>query len=351
MKLAIFLPNWIGDAVMATPTLRALRSHFGPTVEVIGVHKPYIGDVLAGIDWFEHTVAYDRRSKNPAHHTWAVIRALRSLRPDVAVLLPNSLRAAVIARLAGIPRRVGYVRYGRGPLLTHKLWHPRVGRDYLPRPAIDAYLQLAYALGCPPEQPALQLGTTVVDEAAADAVWRRLHLPSGEQVVVLNSGGAYGAAKHWPAEHFAELARRIVQQRRMSVLVLCGPAEREIAREIAHRAAHPQVVTLADQEVSIALSKVCVRRAAMLVTTDSGPRFFGVAFGKPVVTLFGPTHPRWSATHHPREIELAHAVPCGPCSKRTCPLGHHACMRDLTVDRVFAAVAAQLDSRRITHAA
>jgi heptosyltransferase-2 len=318
---------------------------------LIGVHKPYVGEVLGGIRWFDKTVLYDRRSKNPRHHTWGVIKALCSERLDVAVLLPNSLRTAVIARLSGAKTRVGYARYGRGGLLTHKLYHPRAGRSYLPTPAIDAYLQLAYALDCPIEGHRLDLATTPADEAAADEVWKRLHLPPGQQVVVLNSGGAYGAAKHWPAEHFAALATRIANERRMHVLVVCGPSEKEIARQIVHRASHPSVVSLADQDVSIGLSKACVQRSAMLVTTDSGPRFFGIAFGKPVVTLFGPTHQRWSATHDPQEICLQHKVPCGPCAKRTCPLGHHQCMRDLSVDRVFAAVEAQLNRRRHASAA
>jgi heptosyltransferase II len=351
MRIAVFLPNWVGDVVMATPTLRALRKHFGSQAELIGIHKPYVSDVLTGSNWFDRTVHYDRRSKDSAHHTWPLIKALRGARPDAAVLLPNSLRAAAIARLAGIPTRVGYVRYGRGLLLTRKLYHARSGRSYLPTPAIDAYLQLAYALGCPAEASHLELETTPADEAKADDVWRRLQLPPGEQVVVLNSGGAYGAAKHWPAEHFAALAKRIALERHKSVLVLCGPAERNIAREIAHRAAHPHVVSLADEGLSLGLSKVCVRRSALLVTTDSGPRFFGIAFGKPVVTLFGPTHPRWSTTHDPREIELQHKVPCGPCSRRRCPLGHHQCMRDLRVERVFAAVSLQLDYQRRAQAA
>jgi heptosyltransferase-2 len=351
MRIAVFLPNWVGDVVMATPMLRALRKHFGANAELIGIHKPYLSDVLAGSNWLDRTILYDRRSKETAHHTWPVVKALRAARPEIAVLLPNSLRSAVMARLAGIPTRVGYARYGRGALLTHKLYHPRLGRAYLPTPGIDAYLQLAYALECEAESPRLELATTALEEASADDVWRRLRLPPGEHVVVLNSGGAYGAAKHWPIEHCAALATRIATERHKSVLVLCGPAERQIASEIVQRAAHPHVVSLADEQLSLGLSKACVRRSALLVTTDSGPRFFGIAFGKPVVTLFGPTHPRWSTTHDPRETELQHKVPCGPCSKRVCPLGHHQCMRDQTVDRVFAAVSLQLDQQRSPQAA
>ena len=126
------------------------------------------------------------------------------------------------------------------------------------------------------------------------------------------------------------------------MLITCGPAERRVAREIVELACHPRVVSCADEALSIGLSKACIRRSRLLVSTDSGPRFFAVAFGLPVITLFGPTEIGWTRTHYRREICLQHAVPCGPCARRTCPLGHHECMRSLSVDRVYAAVLAQL---------
>jgi heptosyltransferase-2 len=94
-----------------------------------------------------------------------------------------------------------------------------------------------------------------------------------------------------------------------------------------------------------------MRRSRLLVSTDSGPRFFGIAFGLPVVTLFGPTHVEWTRTNYDREVCLQHAVPCGPCGRRGCPLGHHDCMRKLTVERVYAAVLAQLERHRHASAA
>lgn len=190
----------------------------------------------------------------------------------------------------------------------------------------------------------MEAATTAQDEVAADRIWRKFGLPPGNEVVVLNNGGAFGAAKLWPNEHFAELARRIAVEQGLSVLVNCGPAEKQIAAEIVRQANHPRVVSLADEDVPIGLSKACIRRSRLLVTTDSGPRFFGVAFGVPTVSLFGPTHIAWSRTHMAHEICLAHKVPCGPCMKRVCPLGHHSCMRNLTVATVMAAIERQLQT-------
>ncbi len=351
MKIGVFIPNWVGDTAMCTPALRALRRHHGSSAEIMGVMRPYVADVLAGTPWLDETVFFDRKSSDPAHHTGAVWRYLRDRRLDAIVLMTNSFRSGAMALLSRAPARIGYARYGRGALLTHKLYHPRRRFGWLPTPAIDAYLQLAYATGCELESPRLELATLPVDEAAADRVWRKWRLPPGDQVVVLNSGSAYGAAKSWPSEYFAELARRIVGDYDLSVLVTCGPTEQDTAHKIVSLADHSRVVSLADEPLSIGLTKACIRRSRMLVTTDSGPRFFAVAFDLPVISLFGPTDVAWTRTHYAKEICLHHAVPCGPCAQRTCPLGHHDCMRSLSVDRVYAAVRSQLHQPVVWQAA
>jgi heptosyltransferase-2 len=351
LNIGIFIPNWVGDAVMSTPTLRALRGRYGAAARLVGVVRPNIAEVLSGTPWLDDLVYFDRKSSDPAQHPRAVWRRLREMRLDAVVLLTNSLRAAGMAWLSGAGIRAGYVRYGRGPLLTHKLYSPRRGFSWLPRPAIDSYLQVAYALGCELESPRLELATSTADEAAADVVWRKWQLPPGENVVVLNSGGAYGIAKAWPSDSFAQLARRLVTEQNLAVLVACGPNERELARKIVDLAGHPRVVSLADEPVSLGLTKACIRRSRLLVTTDSGPRFFGVAFGLSVVTLFGPTDEQWTRTHYEGEVTLRHEVPCGPCGQRTCPLGHHECMRMLGVDRVYRAVCQQLADRKSQQAA
>jgi heptosyltransferase II len=351
MKLGVFVPNWIGDAAMCTPALRALRTHFGPTAHITGIMRPYVADVLAGTPWLDDELWYHPKSTDRKQRTRTVLAEMRVRNFDIVLLLTNSLRAAALAWASGAKTRVGYVRYGRGPLLTHKLYPPRQGRHWLPIPAIDTYLQLVQALGCETDSTRLELATLPVDEAAADAVWHKFKLPSGQHVVVLNSGGAYGAAKLWPAAYFAELAQRIAVRHNLAVLVNCGPAEREVAREIVARAGHARVVSLADESASLGLSKACIRRSRLLVTTDSGPRFIGVAFGLPVVTLFGPTNPAWTRSHWPAEVCLSHAVPCGPCGRRVCPLEHHDCMRLLDVDTVYRAVCAQLEIHRSARAA
>lgn len=352
MKLGIFLPNWVGDAVMATPALRALRAHL-PAAEIVGILRPPIDQALAGTHWLDRTLLYQPRAKDAERRSWRLIRRLRAERFDTVLLLTNSMRTALLAFASGARRRVGFDRYARGMLLTDRLYHRREGRRFVPSPVIDEYLKLAYALGCPAESPRLELATLREDEEQVDAAWQSLRLPSERRVVVLNSGGAYGAAKLWPTEYFTELARRLATRHDRHVLVICGPSERDLARQIARDASHAHVVSLADAPLSLGLSKACVRRAELMVTTDSGPRHFAAAFDVPVVTLFGPTHIAWSENYYPRAVHVQKSVPCGPCQRRVCPLGHHRCMRELTVDEVERVVAAQLEphAARGSHAA
>ncbi len=133
-------------------------------------------------------------------------------------------------------------------------------------------------------------------------------------MVCLNTGGAFGPAKNWPAASFAELRTADERDRRCGSRPL-RPCRAAAAAEIARLADHPRVFSLADEPLSLGLSKACVRRAALLITTDSGPRHFAAAFQTPVITLFGPTHIAWTRTAHPYALHLFHPVPCGPCQR------------------------------------
>jgi heptosyltransferase II len=342
MKLAAFLPNWIGDAVMATPALAAIRRRFD-SAEIVAVGREAVLDVLAGLNLIDRTIVCNARGLFESG-TRRLIRELRSRRFDVGVLFPNSFRCAAIARLAGITRRVGFARDGRAWLLTDRL-RPRSRR--VPNPVIDEYLRLAAHLGCADLSREMHLATVAGDERALVEFWRSQSAASrARRVVCLNPGGAYGSAKHWPMKSFAELARRLAIQREKTVLVLCGPAERDEARTIAARAGHPHVLSLADAPPSIGLTKAAVRHSELLVTTDSGPRHFAAPFGVPVVTLFGPTHIAWSETYCAQAVHVQLEVDCGPCQQRTCPLGHHRCMRELSVEDVYQAAAELLDRYR-----
>ena len=346
MKIAVFLPNWLGDLVMATPMLRSVRNHFGPQARIVGIMRPYLAEVLGGTAWIDEQWYFNPGAEQRKLRHRAVVNRLRREQFDLALLLPNSLRTAVIAWLGGVKQRIGYARYGRGSLLTCKLDSPRAHGRMVDYPMVDYYLKVAAAAGCGPESPRLQLGTVEADERSANAVWRNLGLRTDGRVIALNSSGAYGAAKLWPMEYFAELAQRVVDELGHDVLVFCGPKERDIARDIVACADRSRVFSMADQPLGIGTAKACIRRTRMMVSTDSGPRHVAAAFGKPVVTMYGPMLPIWSRNPTVQAVDLLLDLECVGCQNRVCPLGHHRCMRDLSVDKVFHEVARLIGENR-----
>jgi heptosyltransferase-2 len=364
MNVAIFLPNWVGDAVMATPTLRAVRRYLGAAARIVGILRPQLADLLAGTPWIDELHAFDPRSRRKEHGRLALIARLRRERIDTALLLTNSLHTAAMAWLGGARQRVGYARDGRSWFLTHRIKPLRDARGYRPAPMVESYLALARAIGCGDESQQLELCVTPREAEAAARVWHCLGLsgagvpPATEaggtpaplllnaksRVVALNSTGAFGAAKLWPPEHCAALARGIVDDLDHDVLVLCGPGERDAARQIAARSDSPRVHSLAAQELSLGLTKACLARCRLMVSTDSGPRHIAAALRLPVITLLGPTLPEWIENPTVRGPMLRTALPCLGCGKRECPLGHHRCMKDLSPGRVLREVADLLRS-------
>jgi heptosyltransferase-2 len=335
MRIALFLPNWIGDAVMATPAIRAVRQQF-PHAQILAVARPPIADVLSGSPWIDHWFLLNGKAN--------ILRTsaqLRKQKIDLALLFPNSFRSALTAWLGRCRRRIGYARQGRSFLLTDRLQPLCDHRGRIvPAPVLLAYNRLAEAAGCTITSNRMELFISPHEEALAEEVWHLTGLHHASEVVCLNPGATFGAAKLWPAQYFVELARMLADRRGSAILVLCGPAERELSRKIAHAANRPQVHSLADFPVSLGLTKACLQRADLCISTDSGPRHIAIALGKPTVSLFGPTHIAWTKTFAANDIHLQKPVPCGPCQKRVCPFDHR-CMRELTPLEVYeAAIAA-----------
>ena len=337
MDILVILPRWVGDLVMSTPMLRALRGHFGTGARITGVMKGHFAEILAGTDWLDEIVPFDRRSPDESKRFAAVSRTLRARRFDTALVVPNSLSTAALAWSARARRRVGFAGHWRRFLLTDVLEPPRrAGRAEVQSPTLTA-MALAERIGVPRGSLRPQLATLPADEARADEVLRRLFpdRPEG-MLVVFNDNGAFGPAKSWGTEKLAALARWLLQRRPDArIVVHCGPGDRDDARAVAARADHPAVRSLAEErELPFGLSKAIIRRADVVVTSDSGPRHFASAFAIPTVCLLGPMDPRLGWSDHPGLREMRLDLPCSPCNKRECPLGHHDCMRLLAVEDV-----------------
>jgi len=343
MHVAIILPRWVGDLVMSTPMIRAVRQHFGPDLRLTAVVKPLFRELLEGTDWVDQFIGYDRRSRDPAVRFAAAAAALRANPVDVALLIPHSLSSAALTWWGRCRRRVGYARHGRRLLLTDPLWPDRRGWRVEPLSTTQHAMNLAERIGVAPQPLRLELATTPADENLLEAVLARL-FPGWEPtaagpLMVINDNSAFGPSRAWGSERCGGLARRLVEAHPEGrVVIHCGPGDREEARAIVAAADDRRVQSLADEAaLPFGLSKALLRRAAAVITSDSGPRHIAAGFGTPTVVLHGPMDRRLGMSDHPFLVELRRDLPCSPCGRRTCPLGHHDCMVGLTVDDVAEA--------------
>ena len=295
-RLLVVLPSWVGDAVMATPTLRALRETLaGVRIEAVG--RPGLDAVLGGLPFID---AFHTHTMRGWLGPFTGAGRFRAMRFDAALLLPNSPRSGLFALATGARVRLGWARDGRGWMLTHGLTPPK---DRAPRSAVDWYADLAaWALQRPVTDRTVALACTDEQRAAGERLLEGLPRP----LTILNPG-ANRPDKRWPAERFGELARRLLAARGGSVCVTGGPAEREVVANVVH-ASGGAAVNLIDRGVSLGSLKAAIGLADLLVTNDTGPRHLAAGMGTRCVTLFGPTDPRWAALHEAhgarREIQL-----------------------------------------------
>ncbi len=319
MKRLVVAPNWIGDAVMSLPFLRAVRrAHPSDRLSVLARRGP------ATIYRAEGSADEVLLRSSFAADAWG----LRRGRFDEAWLLPNSFRAALYAFASGARRRIGYATDHRSPLLTHARPAPpgtaHQLRDY------DALLA---ALGIAPDLAPPRLPLPEAARLRADAVLSAAGLANAK-LIALCPGSAFAATKRWPAERYAALADALTE-RGFGCALLIGPAERELGARVASAARADLPVLGADLD-PVELAAV-LSRARAAITNDSGPMHLAGAVGTPVVAFFGATDPgRTGPSGSPSRV-LDRYVFCSPCFKTECPYGHE-CMREIEVGDAVRAV-------------
>ncbi len=275
---------------MATPLLRAVRAEL-PQAKIIAAVRPGLDLLLAGSPWINEVVCIQTKGiLGPLR----MIRELRKHRPDAALVLPNSFRAALIARGCGAEVRIGYHQEARGRLLTHPLPPPRNQSE--PVSTLQSYLTLGrFGLGVDSIDPQMELSVTEAECSATEALLGGLDEP----FVVLNPG-ANKPIKRWPADRFAAVADVLSQRHKLAVLVSGSPGEANIVQAVVE-AAKVEVVNLVQRGITLGSLKAVLQRARLLITNDTGPRHIAAALGTPVVALFGPTDHRWTDIDCPHE--------------------------------------------------
>ncbi len=325
-RIMIRSTNWIGDAVMTTPAMQAVKASF-PNAETVLVANPVVAELFLFHPCCDGVIVYDKKG---AHRgltgLYRFSRELRKERFDLALLFQNAMEAAVLAFLARIPVRAGYRSDGRGPLLTHGVpLDPYLLRLHHTR----YYLEMLSRLGIRGGDGRLVLACSDEELARADAL-----LGQAKWAAVC-PGAAYGSAKRWLPERFAAVADDIAREFSLKILLLGGPAEKPLGHDIA-RAMKEPVLNLIG-ETTVRRMTALLAGCSLVVTNDSGPMHVAAAFNIPTAALFGPTDPNITSPWSSRHRIVRHPVDCAPCRKRTCHSGN-ACMDAIGVEDVMNAV-------------
>jgi heptosyltransferase-2 len=336
-RLLVLSPNWLGDAVMALPALGDLRRRF-PRAQLTVAARRSVSDLFTMSPVVDDVIVMRWNGKLWARQSRrADIAALRGLRADVSLLLPNSFSSAWLVSRAGIPERWGFATDMRARLLSRAV----------PRPAIrvhqsEYYRRLVKALGI--DNGAVDPELAVPGRAIARA--RETLSAAGwderRRVVVMAPGAAYGGAKRWPASYFAQVATRLVREGGVACVLIGSSADSETTRSVrglVPEDLRPSVIDVAGATTLETLTGV-LSLASACVSNDSGAMHVAGAVGVPLAALFGPTRERETAplSRPDGRVEiLINHVWCRPCMLRECPLDHR-CMNGLSPERVFATV-------------
>jgi len=315
LEILILAPNWLGDAIMALPAIRDVRRHFsGQPITVAA--RPSIAPVFRAVPDIDRILVLNRGDE-PSQ-----------LRGDVGILFPNSFRSAWILRKAGVKERWGYRSDFRRPLLTRSVSKPR-GRVSFP----EYYSNLVRRLGIETGPLTAQLKAPAAASAAATTLLQERGWRSGQPLVGIAPGAAFGHAKRWSPKRYAELASQLIDAG-VACVIIGRSDDRDAARDI-------KGIDLIGQTDLTMLMGV-LSHCDVVVANDSGALHLAGALGVPVVGIWGPTHERFSTPVTPYEdarmvAALSEPVFCRPCFLADCPIDHR-CMKRIPTERVHEAV-------------
>lgn len=323
-------PAWVGDTVLAQPLLRRLHQrHPGAAIDALA--PPWTAPVLERMPEVREVVLGPfRHGELGLRARYRLARSLKTQAYDQAIVLPNSLKSALIPLLAGIPLRTGFVGEMRRGILNDAR---ALDRQRYPL-MVERFALLAEPRHAPLERPLPRPVLSVGAEQRAETLARLCLAPAGP-LAVLCPGAEYGPAKRWPAEYYAALAGRLGDLG-YTAWALGSPKDAEAGAEI-ERLTAGRCLNLCGR-TSLADAIDLISGAALVVTNDSGLMHVAAALDRPMLALYGSSSPGFTPPLSERAQVLKLDLPCSPCFQRECPLGHFDCMRRLTPEQVLAKI-------------
>lgn len=326
-RVVVFSTNWIGDAVMTTPALAAVRSTFS-NADITLVTNAMVAELFRHHPHVDRTLVYDKKATHRGiSGFFRFCRKIRRQKHDLAILFQNAFEAALIPFLGGVSRRAGYRTDARGLLLSHGV---PVGKMVRRLHHTSYYLNMLKHLDIGGGDGSLHLAVTERERMAA-----RRRLGPGS-FMAINAGASYGSAKRWYPERFAMVGDRLAEEYGVRILLTGGAGERKIGEDIA-AAMRSRPVNLIGK-TTVRQMMAVISQCRLMVTNDSGPMHVAAALGVPIVAIFGSTDHRTTSPLSARSYIVRKKVSCAPCLLRRCPIDHR-CMERITVSDVLEGVA------------
>lgn len=319
MRILVVLPNWLGDAVMATPAIELLAKYYD------NVHFTFVGSYVS-IEALKHHPLCENaivdETKKASSRLAATYKLAKQLgRFDLAVTFRNQIHSSTLLRFTDTVLT-----------LARRSWHSQLLLSHTPKISTDQHLAKQYA----------QLAMINVDDFNGDVPALQLYIqPNSFQKPTLgiNAGATYGSAKRWYPERFAQVAA--YYKNNYDILIFGGPNEVEMAKEIEDKLISLGVSNYKNIAGKTTIEELCanIGGCSLFITNDSGPMHVAAAYQVPTVAIFGPTkYKETSQWKNEKSVIVRHEMDCSPCMKRECPLGHHDCMKTITASEVIEAV-------------
>ncbi len=332
--IIIRCPNWVGDVVMATPVFSCVRENF-PKAKIIACIKKYTQGVITDSPWFDEIIFCDDKSLKGLIK---ISKSIKKLSPDIAILLTNSMRSYLEMKLAGIPQIYGYKRGIHKFFLTDGPTPIKENNKIKVIPMVTSYLNICEYIDLNiPKSMNLSLFMSDKLQKEANELLIKYNIKDSDKVIGINPGAKFGSSKCWSPEYFAKLAELIKGKIDCKLLLFVGPGEEHLADNICKKSA-VKIINTANDKINLELLKPMIKRCNLLITNDTGPRHYAVAFDIPIIVIFGSTNPEYTnANIDKTTIVRIENLDCSPCHKKICPT-NHKCMKDITPEMVFDAV-------------
>jgi heptosyltransferase II len=325
-NLLIRSTNWIGDAVMTTPAVRAIRKNF-PNARISLMAKPWVAPVFENSPYIDQIMPYNFEG---ALRTIKAARMLEKYGFDAAILLQNAFEAAWVAYLAKIPIRIGYDTDLRKVLLTHPVHR---SSRILKLHQTHYYNEILKGVGLRIDGTHLELYLSPKDHDSARKILKDSNIFETDFVVGINPSATYGSAKQWYPNRFAQVSDRLNKRFGSKTVIFGGPNDRELGAYIM-KMMKTFAVDLSGK-TTLKEAMAIIARCRLFLTNDSGLMHIAAALNVPQIAIFGSTDFAATGPWNPRARIVRSIVNCSPCLKQQCPLGHKECMKKISVEKVL----------------